>query len=381
MSENLKVLNITPEEILQTFLAAYYDEYEETCRIGSSEYSYSTVVSYALSVLLNQFNDSFKQRYIDYATGTFLDALAATYGIMERPQGYKATCVCRMDVWGHSDYAKGSVRVTDGNGHVFENAKSFSYDIHGTRHYIPFVAVENGSEYNGIPVGKIREFDGSHSGLSNPWNTTQTGGGVDADYFEDDDHFRTWLKNEIASFAGAGTALAYRGRAMNSDSRMIDAWVAQQGDAIFEAGKVKIFIRADDVQSVLPIVEEACSDPAFRPICDTVYVEATEIGVFLQPAPLRVVYESRFAPMAEDRNARIMAEYKEYLLQKIGRPWVYGEVCKRFLEADSDGVYASECVFVGIEAAQAAPIYPPDGAIYALDLSNLDITTTYINEG
>lgn len=379
MSENLKVLNITPEEILQTFLAAYYDEYEETCRIGSSEYSYSTVVSYALSVLLNQYNESFKQRYIDYASGTFLDAIAATYGIMERPQGYKATCMCSMDVASQGvEYAKGSVKISDQGGHTFENAKAFTYE---TRNAIPFVAVEIGSEYNGIPVGKINQFVGSHSGLSNPLNRTQTSGGVDASYYEDDDHFRAWLKNEVASFAGAGTALAYRGRAMNADSRMIDAWVAQQGDVIFEAGKVKIFIRADDVQSVLPIVEDACSDPAFRPICDTVYVEATEIGSFLQPAPLRVVYEKRFAPMAEERNARIMAEYHDFLLQKIMRPWVYGEVCKRFLETDSDGVYATEAVFVGIDAGSAAPVYPPSGATYALNLSQLDITTTYINEG
>lgn len=379
MSENLKVLNLTPEEILQTFLAAYYDEYGETCRIGSSEYSYSTVVTYALTILLNQFNDAFKQRYLDYATGTFLDAIAATYGITERPQGYKATCLCHIGVeWEDVEYPRGSVKIKDQNGHIFENARSFNYD---TQNAIPFVAIETGSEYNGIPAGKINAFDGYYSGLYNPYNTTQTSGGVDASYYEDDDHFRTWLKNEIASFAGAGTALAYRGRAMNADSRMIDAWVVQQGDALFEAGKVKIFILSEDMPSVVPLVQDACSDPTFRPICDTVYVEATVVGYFLQPAPLHVVYERRFAPVAEARNARIMAEYKACLLQKIMRPWVYAEVCKRFLEVDADGVYASEAVFVGIDAGSAAPIFPPDGATYALDLTNLDITTTYIAEG
>lgn len=371
-------IQITPEQLLQTFQTAYYNEHGETLRIGSDEFAAASIFTYALTVLFNTLNDSAKQRFIDTATGVFLEAIASTYGITQRPQGYKATCLVSLETNEGNTYEKGTIKIKDQSGHIFENAVGFSY---ATRHSVPFQAVETGSDYNGIPVGEINIFEGSHSGVWNARNVTQTSGGVDASYYEDDDNFRAWLKNEIASFAGAGTALAYRGRAMNADSRMIDAWVAQQGDAIFEAGKVKIFIRADDVQSVLPVVEDACSDPAFRPICDNVYVEATAIGLLLQPAPLRVVYEKRFAPMAEDRNARIMAEYREYLLQKIMRPWVYGEVCKRFLETDADGVYATECVFVGIDAGSAAPIFPPDGATYALDLTNLDITTTYIAEG
>jgi hypothetical protein len=68
-----------------------------------------------------------------------------------------------------------------------------------------------------------------------------------------------------------------------------------------------------------------------------------------------------------------MNEYKDYLLSKIGRPWVYAEVIKKFLEKDSDGVYASDAVFIGVNANSAAPIYPYTGKLHELQDIRFDV--------
>ena len=112
-------IQITPEQLLQSFQTAYYNEHGETLRIGSDEFAAASVFSYALSVLFNALNDSAKQRYIDTATGVFLDAIAATYGITQRPDGYYATTLARIGMEGTFPsrvYPSGTIRIKDASG-------------------------------------------------------------------------------------------------------------------------------------------------------------------------------------------------------------------------------------------------------------------------
>ena len=367
------LVNLAPTEILQTFLTSYYNEYQETCRVGSDEYIAATVFTYALTVLFNTLNDSAKQRFLETATGQFLDAIAATYGTA-RPQGYKASCLVDITMSGQETYETGSVIIKDQSGHKFTNARSFDQS---TRTHVVFQAVETGSDYNGIPVGSLNQFEQSYYMLTGCTNITPTNGGVDSSYYNDDEHFREWLKNQIASFAGAGTALAYYGRAMNADSRMRDAYIVQEGDSEFQPGRVRIYILAEDREQVVPIVSAACTDPLFKPICDHVEVYTSQAIPFDQPQTLLVTYERRFTALSEARNNRIMQEYGDLLLSKIGRPWVYAEVIKKFLDTDADGVYASDAVFIGINAAQAAPIYPYTGKLH--ELQHIRVDTRFID--
>lgn len=373
---NLNFINMSVSEILQQFQTAYYNEHGETLRIGSDEFAAASIFTYALTVLFNTLNDSAKQRFIDTATGVFLDAIAATYGITQRPDGYYATTLARIymsDAFIDRVYPQGTIRIQDQSGKVFVNARDFTY---ATRFQVPFRAEEKGSDYNGLPANSINQFAAPYTDLESVTNTEPSSGGVDASYYENDDNFRAWLKNEIESFAGAGTAQAYRGRAMNADSRMVDAYVVQQGDDIFETGKVKIYILAEDVGAVYYLVEAACKDPAFRPVCDYVEVyDATPIN-FPMPQTLVVTYENRFSPMVVERNSRILEEYRQYLRQKIGRPWVYAEIVERFKAVDDDGIYASDAVFVGV-SSQNAPIYPDTGHIH--NLTDMSVTVRYVD--
>lgn len=367
MSKDLIQLSVS--EILSIFQTAYYNQYGETLRIGSTEFAAASVFSYALQILINTMNEATRQRFLETATGEFLDAIASTYGLT-RPQGYKASCLVNITMTGQETYETGSVIIKDQSGHQFSNARSFD---NTSNTHVVFQAVENGSSYNGIPVGAINAFEQSYYLLTGCTNITITNGGVDAEYYADDNNFREWLKNKIASFAGAGTALAYYGQAMAADSRMKDAYVVEEGDDEFVPGQVKIYILADDREQVTTIVKSACTDPQFKPICDNVQVYVAQAIPFSQPKTLLVTYERRFTALSEARNTRIMNEYKDYLLSKIGRPWVYAEVIKKFLDTDSDGVYASDAVFIGVNANAAAPIYPYTGKLHELQDIRFDV--------
>lgn len=371
---NLNLINLSVSEMLDAFKSAYYDRFSETMKIGSDEMAVSSIMSYCLAIFFSKANDKFKQRFIDTATGEYLDAIALMYGITSRPSGARATTLVEMNIHESTDvYVAGTIRIKDQSGHIFENAIDFSY----SKDYqaIPFRAIENGSTYNGIPIGALNEFvdEMPTDTLSNPINISITSGGLDSSVYADDDVYREWLKNEIASFAGCGTAQAYRGKAMNVDSRIWDVFVLEQGQEGYERGKVQVFVLVDDSQvspdEIVPLVRDALQDPAFRPVGDFVVVERAMMDGRHIDGTCHITYPSRFRTQAYDRTVRVYQEYRDDIRRKIGKPFVYGDYIKRLLAKDADGIYATEAVFTNFGNEQDgedsdanqicfAPVYP-----------------------
>lgn len=158
---NLNLINLSVSEMLDAFKSAYYDRFSETMKIGSDEMAVSSIMSYCLAIFFSKANDKFKQRFIDTATGEYLDAIALMYGITSRPSGARATTLVEMKIHESADvYVAGTIRIKDQSGHIFENAIDFSY----SKDYnpIPFRAIENGSAYNGIPKGALNEIGRAH---------------------------------------------------------------------------------------------------------------------------------------------------------------------------------------------------------------------------
>ena len=371
---NLNLINLSVSEMLDAFKSAYYDRFSETMKIGSDEMAVSSIMSYCLAIFFSKANDKFKQRFIDTATGEYLDAIALMYGITSRPSGARATTLVEMNIHESADvYVAGTIRIKDQSGHIFENAIDFSYSKN--HQAIPFRAIENGSTYNGIPIGAINEFvaEMPTDTLSNPINISITSGGLDSSVYADDDVYREWLKNEIASFAGCGTAQAYRGKAMNVDSRIWDVFVLEQGQEGYERGKVQVFVLVDDSQvspnEIVPLVRDALQDPAFRPVGDFVVVERAMMDGRRIDGTCHITYPSRFRTQAYDRTVRVYQEYRDDIRRKIGKPFVYGDYIKRLLAKDADGIYATEAVFTNFGNEQDgegsganqicfAPVYP-----------------------
>ena len=155
---------------------------------------------------------------------------------------------------------------------------------------------------------------------------------------------------------------------MSVDHRILDAFVYEQGQEGYERGKVRVRVLTDESvdDEILQLVNAALQDPAFRPVGDMVVVEpAIPDGQYID-GTCHVTYPSRFRLQAQERTARVFEEYKAYLKQKIGRPFVYGDFVNRLLEKDADGVYATEAVFSGFMREDSgencfAPVYPTIG--------------------
>lgn len=344
---DLDLLKLDIQGIMNLFRDAYYNAYGETMRIGSVEFQTASIFSYALTVLINSMNDALKQRWLATATGEYLDAIAETYGLA-RPDGYHATVEVRVVARNPGDtltIPEGTIVISDQDGR-YKFANAFEFQMSDSA-YTVFRAVDSGSEYNGIPEGKLDTIVSGTAYITSCSNITETSGGTDP--MTDDEVFRAWLKTEIQSLAGAGTYLAYEARAKNADSRIVDVHVVQQGEEGYEKGKVQIIVLpsfdALDWVSIRDIVQNACADPSFRPVGDFVQTRVAQTQEFDCPYICKVSYPERFKPLANDRNNRIKDEYNDYLRQKIGRAFSYADFCARLCEKDADGVYALDAAF------------------------------------
>ncbi len=380
---SLDLINITPREILDLLKAEYYNQTGKTIQIGSDEFASNAVQAYVWPILFNTINTATLNRFIDNASGEYLDAIAANYGITQRPSGYHATAKFNVISANNTSVVvpAGAIVVSDDAGNQFTNP--FDTTLTSGINRIVLQAVNSGTKYNGIPEHTINTIIDGTLYISVATNATQTDGGTDGFPYnvDGDNSYREWLKTEIQSFAGAGTYLAYEARAKNADSRVLDVYVLKQDDPDYIKGKVQIFIQTDpdtDIDNqVRVIVQASCEDPSFRPIGDFVEVKYAYISDFDLSETIQVTYPEHFRTIASSRNERIVEEYKKFLSEKINRPFLFSEFCERFTQKDSDGVYAIDAKPLNVSALDyAKPRFPEVGGV--LNLQDITISNTFV---
>lgn len=213
--------------------------------IGSDEFAIAATVSYILGVAKERFNAMARQRYLSTANGEYLDAIAQTLGIFERPKDYKARCTVR--VVNHTEAPFGiqkGFEISDDNGHVFESCYFVNIDAN-TYLDVLFESQTSDTSNNNLPVGAITTIiDPSITTELSVYSMTITSG-ADPEPFPytdaGDNLFRQYIKDTYNGVSAAGSFYTYRKLAIESDPRVDDAYVLKSGDTGFETGKVKIY--------------------------------------------------------------------------------------------------------------------------------------------
>ena len=363
------MIDYTTSDILNLYKEKYFEQNGSPIQIGSNDFAAATVHAYVLGIMVGAFNREAGNCLIDSATGDSLDGIARTFGI-ERPSGYRATIRVNFTYKTHggipaSFIPENDIVITHG-GKKFTNIYTLTVYNNG----ISFLeqtlyAMEPGSDYNNIPASASTTIDSGEYWIDSVQVVSDSDGGTDGfpHTEEGDNAFCEWLKTEIKTLAGAGTYLAYEAKARNADPRVLDVHVLRQDETGYEKGKVKICVHTNDATGdVLDAVENQCNDPAFRPIGDLVVVAYSGTTQLTSPATIQVTYLPQFSGDCAARTSAIISEYKAELLATIGKPFCFAEICRRFITADADGVYAIDAKPLGVSAsAYLTPIYPDPG--------------------
>lgn len=354
-----KFISLSTMDILELFKNAFFQQYRSSIQIGSDEYAASSVFAYCIQVLLSQLNDSAAQRFVSSARGEYLDAIAESWGILERPKGSPASATFFLTGLGtlETRIPVGALRVSDAEGkYIFTNTEEIVFSRMTSA---KLVCETVGTEANNIPANTLTTIVSGGEYIRSISQTTATGGGVDS-MENDDEAFRQYVMLTMKSHAGAGTALAYEAKARLADPRVMDVHVINQDEEGYEKGTVKIYVvpESNDTEVIIA-VQTACSSPSFRPIGDKVLTYESEVtGLRVSPV-CRVVYEARFASLADRHNNEVRDAYSQSLESKIGKPFIYSDFAAMLKTPDAQGVYATDVVFLGLNASALLPIYPP----------------------
>lgn len=363
----MRLIDIKPAQILELLKSAYYEQYGEQIEIGSDAFAASAAQSYAWSVLLANINEAANNLFLETANGEYLDAIAADYGITQRPPGYRASAQFSLIYWvANRTYPEGSLVMQDDAGHRFTNLYAISSPSSGSplAGVATLYAVEAGSVYNNIPANEIDTIVEGSGFVSQGRNVNVTSGGTDGFPYDDagNEAYRQWLQTQIQTFAGAGTRTAYLARAKNADFRVVSAYVLGQDDAGYERGKVQIYVYADPavIDEVVDSVQGACADPRFRPIGDLVIASASPTQDVVSDLDLDITYEYRFEHVANAHALRIINAYCAEIETQIGKPFVVDELCHRLCEADGEGIYAIDA-YARTSSGYDLTIWPQPG--------------------
>lgn len=359
-----KLLTYSTSDILDLFRSAYYDRYGEPMIIGSDNYAASAAFSYVLGVLTNSINTAGEQRFLESATGVWLDAIAALRGL-SRPAAQPASALFHLTKGITGTLAPGDLVVSN-------DAATLNFTNRETLYIkqdcdVILYCTNTGTSGNGAPVGSISSVYSDE--VTAARNLTITGGGTDGFPYtpEGDAAFREYIQKRKAEYMVGGSAPAYKSKAFTVDSRSLDVFVVQDGDPGYEKGKVKIYILWDyrtlnnTLRDLLNAeVLAVCSANDFRAIGDLVEVYSAT-GTNYIPG-IKLVYPLKFKDVCVAHYLRTTTAYKEWLAGAFGRPYSESELAKRFITPDADGVYA---LAYDDTNANAQYIAPPTGSYIA----------------
>lgn len=365
-----ELLKYSTEDILDLFKKYYYEQTQQTLRIGSEEFAFSAAASYVLRVFEQSMQHGADDCNIETASGAALDTLASSYDLHRYDMASSARCGLTVTNTSQNEI------TLDVEDVFWENSETEFFNrvpvvlAAGASESVLLWATEGGSKFNGITNIEPDPIDGiAFSDIS------MTYGGNDAPlpYSEENDaKFREYVKTHLKT-AGVGTARYYEQLALDEayeNQILTSAYCLRDGDVTdgdtvhsFEPGKVKIFVCFKRVgeYSTLPIGTAAFRTAYIRSLrlflqnnrclTDEVVINSIdhiedmyELGL----QNLVVCYKKQFSGLAENGRTvaynhyyAIMLKYRDILIEHIGMPYVEGDLQTLLMTPDENGVYCS----------------------------------------
>ena len=369
---DLTFINWKTSEILDEIIARYRQEYDEELEIGSDGMAIASAVAYILGVAANRFNEMSKQRYLDTATGYYLDGIGRNLINEDRPVNVPAKVNIVATYMPVNSYpvepviVKGMFKISY-DGHIFVANENVFY---GNADSIEFISDGDDVEScNGIPSGTEYQIETTSFLIQKVVSVTSSAGGVAFPYPYDDagdESYREYIRGRRDGMSFAGTAASYKRIILESDSRICDAYILKDGDPGFNHGHVKAYVTfthtliGDEISEVLNSAKSAMLDSDNHPMNDIID-DVSE--AFVQYATIFPVLRFNESVYSEPQaNSLVEAVFNEYIFEisrHFNRPFNMCELSCRIRDRYPDiyTVYASN-----VTQSYVAP-YVPFGVI------------------
>lgn len=249
------------------------DNVGEALYPGDERRIFADALAAVLIAVYTEFNDKMKQRTLQYARGTVLDAIGERYDVA-RIAPSKASATFRlsasMPLAQNLVIAKGTKITADGN--VYFETDDVAVIIAGDLFVdVSATCTEGGSMHNGYPIGSVNTLVDLQAYVSSVSNITTTSGGDDGEPYDEDgdERYRERIRLAPSTLSTAGPESAYRFFAMSADPDIVDVSIDSP-----DANQINIYPlmtggELPDTET-LDKVLAACNAEDVRPMTDVV---------------------------------------------------------------------------------------------------------------
>lgn len=221
----------------------------------------------------SEFNDKAKQRFLRFARGNKLDAIAEMLGVTRlEPEAAYATFRFTLSATrAESVIINAGTRITtDGSVYFATDTTAviqpseIGVDVRAT-------CMETGSGHNGYASGSVTTLVDLIPYVEAVYNIEATKGGDDGEPYTDDGdgRFRERIRLAPAQFTTAGTESSYRYYALSADPDIIDVKVVSPSATVINIYPLMVGGKLPD-DMILKAVEASCGAADVRPMTDLV---------------------------------------------------------------------------------------------------------------
>lgn len=300
-------------------------------------------------------NFAAKQNLLAYATGNYLDHLAAHLGVTRLPASAAQTTL-RFTLSAAQSFAvliPAGTRASPDGALIWSTDCAAQISIGDTYVDVTASCQTAGAAGNGYVAGQISQIVDPVAYVATVANSTTSSGGADP---ESDDALRERTHLAPESFSVAGPSGAYEYWAKTAHQGIIDVAVIAPEES---PGDVHIYPLmtggALPTQDILTLVSNTCSSDKVRPLTDHVYVEspvsvgyATSLTYYIARA------DATQATAIQTAVADAVAAYELWQRSKLGRDINPSELIRRVMAAGALRVFVTTPAHTVLTAAQVA---------------------------
>ena len=337
-------VEIDSAKLYTTIIGSLMDSCDEALYPGDERRIFGEGVVAVFVSLYAEFNDKMKQRTLQYARGSVLDAIGARYNV-QRVEPTSASALFRFlvsDTQDENIIIPAGTRITS-DGSVYFATQETAVLSAGNA-YVDIVGVcsEGGAAYNGVAAGLIATLVDLIPYISSASNITATSGGADGEPYteEGDESFRERIRLAPAALSTAGPESAYRYFVMTADPDIIDVAVVCPEDKPNVVNLYPLMTGGElPGEDVLEKVLAVLGDDV-RPMTDKVNALAPTVAEYEIEIKYYTTKDTEAATIeAIEGEGGAIDQYNEWQTAALGRD-INPDQLRRFVLAPSNGTGA-----------------------------------------
>lgn len=331
-------------KLYTTIIGSLMENCGEALYPGDERRIFGEAVVAVFVSLYSEFNDKMKQRTLQYARGSVLDAIGARYNV-QRVEPASASAVFRFSVSDTQDdniLIPAGTRITSDGSVYFATEETAVLSAGETYVDIVGLCAEGGAAYNGVAPGMIATLVDLIPYISGVENITATAGGADGEPYTDegDNSFRERIRLAPASLSTAGPESAYRYFVMSADPDIVDVAIECPED---EPNVVNLYplMTGGELpgEDVLEKVLAVLSDDV-RPMTDKVNAMAPTVVEYEVEIKYYTTKDNEAATIETiEGEGGAIDQYNEWQAAALGRD-INPDQLRRFILAPSTGTGA-----------------------------------------